>query len=267
MINPDDSEVVAPSLIAEMYGRWTLDCIVELANAVALDFVTRPRHYRPVPESVAGTLAQFKSLTGKHPNWPDTAQRAAIYIALLGASDATSGGGRSAQFHQASAALREAAKAFSERVYDTGVAMLRQSFRDRVVTLRAYLNTLEGRVVALGHSQTSAIFTQAKTVLSNKEVAGVFGLPPAPVGDWPLSGDFSGDGAYLVEEIARALQPETVGSLSERQFIVMQRIADYGKRTIEGVLDDSTGWETESRIDALIQNTYSWMTAIRDLGI
>ncbi|MCP4307706.1 MAG: hypothetical protein GY788_23095 [bacterium] len=255
-----------PIIVAEMYSLWTLDCIVDVAHAVALDFVKRPRHYRRVPGQVAIVLEQIKAWTGNQPEWPDNEQRAAIFGAILGASDAKAGGDRTEQFHLASAALREAAAAFAERVYDTGVAMLRQRFSDSVITLRAHLKTLEGRVVTLGYKQTRAIFDNSRSVFANAEVAAAFGLPPAPGNDWPLAGTFSGDGAYLIEEITRVLRPESTGLVPERQITVLQRIADYGQSTIAGVMNDSGGWDSDDCIDGLIRDAYSWMAALRDLG-
>lgn len=256
------------SLITELptlYGRWTLDCVIEVARSVSLDFVSRPRHYRLIRDDIAEILQDFKALTGNRPDWPDLAQRTAIYGALVGDSDGKLNADRTAQFHQASIALRERAIAFAERVYDTGEDMLRQAFRDAMVTLRSYLNTLQGRVVALGYAQTGAIFGKAVNVLSSKEVASVFGLPPAPGGEWPLKGIFDGNGAYLIEEVTRMLQPAMTGLVSQQQFIVMQRIADYGPQTITGVLDDGAGWDSKDRSNALIQSAYSWATALRDI--
>ena len=231
------------SLVADMYGRWTLDCVIEVARSVSLDFVSRPRHYRRIPEETATALENFKALVGNHPYWPDQAQRAAIYGALIGDSDGRTGTDRTAQFHQASIALRAAAIAYAERVYDTGEDMLRQAFLDAAVTLKSYLNTLQGRSVTLGHAQTGAIFQAAVGVLSDQEVARVFGLPPAPGGDWPLAGTYDGDGAYLIEEITRVLHPTTAGLMSQRQFIVMQRIAYYGSQTIDWILGEAPGME------------------------
>jgi hypothetical protein len=248
-----------------MYGRWTLDCIIEAVQAVAFDFVDRPRHYGRVPDDVAAVLERFRSQNGHRPDWPDLTQRTAVFSALLGPSDAAPSGDRTGQFHMASAAVRSAASAFAERAYDTGLTMLRQRFRDGLITLRAYLASLSGQVVTVGDQQTQATFARACAVLANTEVAAVFGLAPAANQGWPLEGTFNGDGAYLIEEITRVLQPASIGSLSERQFLVLQRVAAYGRSTIAGALDASKGWDKDDRIDAVIQSAYSWMAALRDL--
>ena len=253
------------SLVPEMYGRWTLDCVIEVARSVSLDFVSRPRQYRRIPEDTATALANFKALVGNDPDWPDQAQRAAIYGALIGDSDGRTGTDRTAQFHDASMALRVAAVKYAERVYDTGEEALRNAFLDAAVTLVSYLNRLQGRSLTLGHAQTGAIFQAAVRVLSDQEVASVFGLQPAPGGNWPLAGTYDGDGAYLIEEITRVLHPTTAGLLSQRQFIVMQRIAHYGSHTINWILGVIPDRRDRENANALIQNAYSWATALRDL--
>jgi hypothetical protein len=69
----------ASSLVSHIYGRWTLDSVIEVARCVSLDFVSRPRHYRGISEGTASALENFKALVGNHPQWPDQAQRTAIY--------------------------------------------------------------------------------------------------------------------------------------------------------------------------------------------
>jgi hypothetical protein len=143
--------------------------------------------------------------------------------------------------------------------------MLRQAFLDAAVTLMSYLNTLQGRSVTLGHTQTGTIFQAAVRVLSDQEVARVFGLPPAPGGYWPLVGTYHGDGAYLIEEITRVLHPTTAGLIPQRQFIVMQRIAYYGSQTIDWILGGALDISDREKAKVPIQNAYSWATALRDL--
>jgi hypothetical protein len=253
------------SLVADMYGRWTLDCVIEVARSVSLDLVSRPRHYRGIPMETATALENFKALVGNHPYWPDQAQRAAIYGALIGDSDGRTGTDRTAQFHHASNKVRAAAIKYAERVYDTGEEMLRNAFLDAVVTLKSYLNQLQGRSVTLGNAQTRAIFQAAVGVLSDQEVARVFGLQPAPGGNWPLAGVYDGNGAYLLEEITRVLHPTTAGLISQRQFIVMQRITSYGWQTIAWILGQIPARDDQLNARALIQIAYSWATALSDL--
>src|ERR1700722_19774478 len=111
--------------IPDIYARWTLDCVVEAALAIASDYRTRYRQYRDVPADVARLLADMKSKVGADPKWPNKDQRSAMALPLLGPSDADTDTEPSGPFCEAAKAVRAAAIAYSERVYDTGEPMLR----------------------------------------------------------------------------------------------------------------------------------------------
>jgi len=253
-------------LIADMYGRWTLDCVVELAQAIAIDFVNRPRQYKDVPEEVAATLQDLWFRSDTDPLFPGAAKRQMIFTPLLGPSDGKPGE-HSSQFHVASRALCERARAFTERQVDTGEDNLRRAFQDAVITLRAYLVTLtENAVVTIGNTQTDNAFQRAREVLRSTQVTGVFGRTPAHNADWPSAGAFDENGARVIEEVSTAL-PTRVGLISQSAFIVMQRIAAFGTNTIRGVLAEPDPSSARlADLDDLIQEAYRWRTALDALA-
>ena len=252
--------------IADMYERWTLDCVVELAQAVAADFVSRPRQYKDVSAAVAKSLESLWYLADTDPGFPGAAKRQMVFTPLLGPSDGKPGD-KSSQFHMSSAALRERARAFTERQVQTGEDNLRRAFQDAVITLRSYLVTLrDNAVVNIGDAQTANIFGVSAAVLTDTGVAGVFGRAPSSESGWPEGGTFDDNGARVVEEVSKALQTSR-GLVSQNDFIVMQRIATFGASTLRGVLadpDPSTVQLTD--LDDLIQEAYRWKTAVDALG-
>lgn len=256
--------------LSKLYAFWTMDCIIEVTHAIAEDYVRRPRHYKRVPKDIAKVLTEFRTRLGTDPNWPDLTQRAGIYGALIGESDGRPETDGESQFHQLSAALRAAAVSFAERVYDTGAGMLRQAVRDAALSMNAYLNSLEGPVIGATAGQTGRIFGVAAALLTTEKIAAVFGLPNAPDDpkSWPINGDYDGDGAYLVEEISRVLQPLATGTVSQQTFSVLQRLAFYGDEVINTVLNEVDKWTAKGKagdkeLDELIQSAYSWETAHR----
>ena len=256
--------------VADVYARWTLDCVIDLVTSIADDYVKRYRQYRDVPPDISKLLTDFRTRTGSDPEWPNSAQRMAMLMPLVGASDKRPGADRSAPFHEISSALRSAAVAYSERVYDTGEAMLRQAFVDAARNFRAYLITLSGSVVETSRAQTGQIFERATQVLQTKEVAQAFGgLPPVPDKSWPLpqAGDggeyLDGNAAFLIEEIWRA-QGAANGSLKQQQFLALQRTAVAGARTIDQTL--ASAYEKDDTLKEMIGNAYTWFTALRDVS-
>jgi hypothetical protein len=259
--------------IVGIYARWTLDCVVEAATAIAQDYRTRYRQYRDVPKDIATILADMKSRMGYDPAWPNSAQRAAMNTPLLGSSDAQANADTTSPFHQIALNVRTAAIAYSERVFDTGEPMLRQAFIDAARSFKAYLSTLSGGVVGRATHDTEPIFKESIKVLTSREVAQAFGgLPPAPPAAWPIPDPITddkylnGDGAYLMEEVSRVLQPPD-GLVTQQHFLAQQRAAVSGARTIQRILQEDQENEDESNIKSLIGVAYTWATALRDMEV
>lgn len=246
--------------IAALYQRFVLDPMVEVARVTSHDFVRRPRHYRAVPENVADILDGFRIRTGSSPEWLSVTQRSDLFAPIFG--DA---------FDTINTDLRYAAVAFAESNTERNLDALEDSVRNAAIASRGYLKSIEGRAVSQADIKTSLVFQSAIEVLRNKAVAGAFGLPPAPGGNWPLDGalnvdDASTDGAFLIEEIQRAsgLSPFRP-ILTQHQFILLQRVAYYGALTIAGVLGDAASWNRADSIHALVRNAYGWEKALQSL--
>jgi hypothetical protein len=69
------------------------------------------------------------------------------------------------------------------------------------------------------------------------------------------------DGAVLVEEIQRPVGIRS--TISQHQFILLQRVAHYGALTIAGVLGDDDDWDSAEWIHPLVRYAYGWETALR----
>lgn len=272
-------------IIADMYERWSLDFIVEVVQAVAIDFVNRPRQYRQVPLDVCEILQNFWFLTGTDSKFPNRMQRSMVFWASLGPSDGvdimssgspsgSSSTSEGAQYKLASARLRETARAYTERQVTQGEAQLLQAFLDEALTLQSYLNTLrnDNNALHIGNTQTKSIFDNAVKVLQNEDVARVFGRPAAPTKTtWPLGVSLNDDGSRLIEEIARAF-PSMLKPITQNQFGVMQRVAGYGAQTVSLVINGEVSSkpsesleERKKRVEPLIGVAYSWKTALDSL--
>ena len=248
-------------LIAEMYERWTLDCVIGLANGIAVDFINRPRQYKDVTAAIATNLQDLWFLSETDPNYPGPNKRKMIFEALIGPSDRVVEECES-QFHAAAAAVRERARAYSERQVTTGEAHLRQAFQDAASTFYSYLRTLtENRVVILGNKQTNNIFEKSVEILKSNKVTAVFGRPPTSEKDWPLRSKFEGDGARVIEEVSKTLDTP-VGKMSQNDFIVTQRIASYGADTIRLILTKDPQSATDKELEGFIREAYRWKTAL-----
>jgi len=232
---------------------------VELARAVSHDVTSRPRHYRAVPESLAATFEGFRLRNGNHAEWPDEAQRGAVFASIFG--DA---------FRTTSTDLHGAAVAFAERHVEMKPDPLADRVRDTAVAFRDYLKAME-EPASRADSETGSVFRSAVEVFQNKAVANAFGLPPAPSGTWPLGGareadGAAADGAFLIEEIQRVLDSSSVRPpISQHLFSLLQRVAHYGGLTIASVLEDPAQWKKDDWVLALVSNAYGWQKAMQSL--
>lgn len=260
------------SIIADIYARWTLDCVIDLVTAIAEDYQKRYLQYRAVPNDLSSLLIDFRTKTGSEPEWPNSQQRAAIFTPLLGPCDRKPGLDRGSPVREASAALRAAAIAYSERVFNTGEPMLKDAFVNAAKGFYAQLSTLCGSVVDAAQAQTEPMFWRATRVLSAGQVTQAFGgLPPAPSTSWPLPRDnkdgayLDGNADYLIYEVSRTLQiPD--GAVKQQQFISLQRVAVAGARTMKDALNFEHESDDPERVRRMIGNAYTWSTALRDLS-
>src|SRR5437773_4292122 len=70
-----------------MYKRWTLDCVVNIAYAVSLDFSQRPELYQEVGNATADKLTQLQSDVGYEANFPNVNTRQILMSPIFGESD------------------------------------------------------------------------------------------------------------------------------------------------------------------------------------
>jgi hypothetical protein len=249
-----------PSLIGQLYARWTLDCLIEIGYAVSMDFVARPQLYLSddVPESIVDLRMSY----GTDPRFPNTAQRQMMLIPVFGKSDghtpdASTG---AAPFHVARKKLIDACISFSERAVDTGVAMLLERIRSALVPLRAHLEGLNGRSLRLSTQQIQTVSNTAIDILKAPEVARVFSVSPAD-DKWPFD-SIDPNGAKLIENAGSKLALPQDCTLSYTKFILLQRVAQEGARTLPLVL--TTDPTSEQALLALITHGYTWGTSLRD---
>jgi hypothetical protein len=264
--DPDGEVSRRRSDTANLYELSTLEIIPALGTIMAKTFEANPKQFKNVPSNIAAALAKLHYRTGHDEQYLESGQRHNLVRPLLGTSDGIRDADRSAPFHQAAISLRQAAVDFVQRSFDTGERQLRNAFRDAAKTLYAYLTNVEGAVAsnALGRLETH--FADVVSVLRNSEYCGGLGLPPAPPGPWPRFGDFNGDGAALVEELSqRAIADDLSASVwtSAGDFVIVQRVANYGAATLDEILVDP-GMDGDDRADEAINVAYRWSTAIRD---
>src|SRR5690242_13642426 len=122
--DPSRQESLHP--LADLYGRWALNPLVDIARAIAYDVVVRPQNYRDLPEDVARILTDFRFKLGSDPDWPDAFQRTLSFKVLCKVS-------------LASPPVRAVALRYGQHSDGDRNAQILDALRDAVAGVRAQL--------------------------------------------------------------------------------------------------------------------------------
>jgi hypothetical protein len=250
--------------IAGIYFYLMLDCLVDLAYKVACDFFARPHLYTKLGDaSLPQELARLRARCGSDERIPSREQRDAIYFPLLGQTGSMVNG--DGDFPRLTTELNEAAAAFAERVFDTGVEMLRERVRTTHRPLQEYLEGIQGDSLTWARDEAFPEITEglAYKILRDEGVVAVFGVSAAPVKKWPQTADSNGDKlvAAIAQELVRQDDPPSLRVTRER-FSNLQRTALRGAEALATILDYDESLSDEDQ-DVLITKCYTWGSALR----
>jgi hypothetical protein len=252
----DDLQVQA----RDLYSRWTLDCLVEMAYAVSLDFVARPQMY--VDDSIPDNIADLRLSYGSSVHYPNLVARQSMMQPILGRSDAlNSDGATASSFQVARNAFVAACVAYCERAPDTRIAPLEDRVRSTVQPLRAHFESLHGKAMSVAHDQLKDVFQTAIRILCSPGVATVFGQNPTDEG-WPF-GPANPSGAKLVAALSAALPLSDESKFTFSRFNVLQRVANDGAHCLFAAVAENGAVNDD--LAELISTGYAWGSALRDL--
>ena len=279
----------SPRDVAAIYFVKQIDPYLESALAVSQDLFDRPQLYTNVvrredsgeaaaparkranpprrgssaadptwsESDIVEVLAALRSRNGTDEFVPSREQRRQTYSAIFGVP------GVSNDFDKLRDDLIAASTAYSERVFDTGVEMLRERVRTSQRPLKDYLTGLTGASTDWSAHRALAVITEDITfrVLRARGVAAVYGIISEPSTLWPYAADSNGD--KLLEEIAKS-RPGT-DPISRQEASNRQRLATRGAEALASVLDYTENSKDPAddvaSLDVLITQCYTWGAA------
>jgi len=236
--------------LADLYVARALDPVIELARALSGDFVRRPQlHTGASPEETA-LLTNFRLLYGKHPEWPDAAQRSYASAKPFG------------RLSQPFAALRLAAIRYVQGASAPGASIARRSFAESAELLRTTVQPLEGASLSAVAEAYSAMLKRAVVAVSSERMAAAFGVTNMPGGE-ELQVMYSTRFAYLCESMSQTLGLSR--PLSQPLVSSLQRAAQHGAATIVGVCASPFADSDDNRIAEVIFSASAWATGLGGL--
>lgn len=255
-----------PRQIAALYFYQTLDCLIDLTYAVAVDFRKRPQLYRELGQasqhqSIAEILGRFNAQYGTEITVLSGIQRRDIYVPIFGDSQDDS-------FSRLRQDLIAAAKAFAERSAESGIEMLRESVRSAHRPFKDYLLGLHGDSVRF-HQRV--LFEQTEKVcypvLRSEAIGAVFGIAKRSAAEYPYQTDPAED--LLVEGISSQLSAGDGAKwyLTREKISNLQRAALRGTEAIATAIDyqEAESGQTDVDLDLLISKCYTWGSCLSSL--
>lgn len=249
-----------PTFLADMYARWTLDCLIEIAHAVSIDYFSSPEYYQgeDTPDDIVTLWLAYGSAVGL----PRGAQRHLMAAAIFGDSDGYPGPQSATMqndsFHQNRDPLFSACIAVQTASAAQARPGLEQQVALSLTTFRNYLIAFRGKATRLAYEQLRLISDLSYEILRSESVASRFiGKRRDPISkDWPLRQDDPA-ASILIPEILSQLTVDGVDP--KLQFPVLRAVAQSGNDALEQILKVPS-----KNLDELIQKTYSWATFVQN---
>jgi hypothetical protein len=263
-------EVTAePRQIAGLYFYRLLDCLVDLAYKVSVDFRNRPQLYKVLGDPpLAPTLAKLNAKYGTDVEFLSGSERNGVYLPLFGTSDTVSSNSISG-FSRLRRDLVRSATAFVEGAGERGAPMLREAVRIAHKPFKGYLMGLHGDSVRF--SKDVALFGLTEKIcypiLRSREIATIFGVTDLQRVEYPYATDPAED--LLIEQIAGQLPTQADPSQSyvtptRERISSLQSAALAGAEAIAAVIDFHDR-ASDNDLDRLISKCYIWGTTLASL--
>jgi hypothetical protein len=249
------------------YKHWTLDCVVTIANAVAVNVIAQPERYQGVSDVTAENLTNLQAKYGFDPNFPDLAARCMLMEPYFGKSDGLGPGIDSSAFQRSRLPVLQAALDFEEHTQTFGFPALRSRFQRKIVDFKAAMTKFQDlstklQIASLSQTEkrTRFIFGIAQEIFHDGGVRAKFGINAAIDPNWPQELPIDSLGAQLIEQITTELRDQPCGVITREMFINMQLIAQNGLKSIRDTLDQAVEDPNFNvdKLDQLIAEFYSW---------
>jgi hypothetical protein len=243
-----------------------LDCLVDVAYRVSLDFFDQPQLYRDVPAGIVADLVALRTRYGCQEEFLSHEQRQAIFAGVFGddhgAAFMNGAGGTPAaySFTVLRDQLLAAAAAFAERVFNTSEGMLRAAVRVMHVYLKDYLLDVTGASAEWSRGTgLPAITGLSYEILRDSQIAARFGVNEAAGAEWPFA--VNANGSKLVEQISQTPMRAPMQPISRGVFNDEQQLALRGAEALATVIDYKDNDPNRDRTDYLITKCYTWYAA------
>lgn len=252
--NQNDIEV-QDAFLGDMYARWTLDCLTEIAHAISDDYFSSPEFYQgeDAPDDIVDLWLSYGSVK----DFPNKDQRLTLAGAIFGTCDGYSVKGdmptgmpTTDAFHQNRDSLFKACIAAQTATSAESRDGLNQQVLQALPNFQSYLGGFPGKAARVAYNQIKAVSQTSFAVLRSDTVSSRFIGRHTPISDdWPLQKSDSNGDKLIAECVFKF---KTAGSDMSKDFPSLRALARAGKEALESIVQPTTV------LDDLVSKTYSW---------
>lgn len=241
------------AFLGDMYARWTLDCLVEIAHAISIDYFSSPEFYQgdDTPPEIVDLWLSYGSVK----NFPNKTQRYTMAAAVFGESDGYPPPAGvtvySDAFHQNRDTLFKACIAAQTATSAQSRDGLDQTVLQALPNMQSYLGGFPGKAARFAYEQIKDVSDVAFAILRSDTVSSRFiGIHHTPIPkEWPLrKSDANGD--KLIAECVATLKIDGVNL--KMAFPDLRTLAHTGREALETIVQPS------EELKEIIKQTFSW---------
>ncbi|MBZ5623117.1 MAG: hypothetical protein LAQ69_31010 [Acidobacteriia bacterium] len=253
----DEHSVTYSHLVGDMYARWVLDGLADIAYAVSKDFIARPEFYKgfDIPSGIVELRIEY----GTKASLPNRSQRQDINAPIFGASDGYPADTTNDKFRLLRKPLFDACITLSELTATTAAAKLRPVVLLKLDLLQKRLKLFDGESIRRSYQQVLHVSKLAASILAG--VSQVFCVSPGLPNTWPFESD-EANGLLLIRAISEKLPLSPELTFNEDRFQRLQGVAQQGRKALHSILNANA--DSPEDFDGLVTSVYSWAMCLRD---
>ena len=255
----DDIEFESHKL-GKHYQYYILDCIIDVAHAVSIDFTNRPEVYKAIDSSLQ--LILLRRGIGKIPFFPDKDTRIKeLFSPFFGSSQFVMGGNNNSRFNKSATDLIAACEARTKNKIDTNDEALLERVRVVNKRFKSYLEGITGTSQEAALLQLYPLFQLSVSVLEDKNIQTIFGVNTEDglEDNWPFGEELDFNGATLMQNISIQLKDHVNPSsrnISIDAFQNLQSIAITGYDSL--IESQKITNKRGDDYDPLVKSVFSW---------
>jgi hypothetical protein len=259
--------------VANLYFLWT-NYVSYIVFSLARDFVTRPVRYSVIGKDTADLLTEIWLKTGRDAEFPNAAERHALYTSYFGRSHFQGSLGDGSMFHRLTSELRRNAALVAEQSGGSANELVVTAFRSSASRVAQFLSKYsEGganEAFVNTYNRLANVAQKSAIIVGRPDVAAAFGVNAPKKSKSTL--ETEDRNLYLLLEKITTQIP-SLRAISVDQFAAAAVVASSGRLTLFALSSSRSASDfslcalrtAKDGLDDSLVPAYSWRSSLRNL--